>query len=220
MSKKWGILNLVVLGYLILICILGMTYKHISFGWGLGDIFGYIILIAGTILHSILIFVFRNKQEKSYSVLAITFLMFSIFISLKATIWRGGEYSWNGSLFYLPCPTEIEIKNRKIEKEILIRMCSMEYYSKFSGKWNGKEIEEINGEVKIPEELKKYIKYPINKILLQSASYDQFEGDNFKKKYYFKVDSLKLNKEYNLVGEVTQIINGKPMFKVKIKNRK
>jgi hypothetical protein len=220
MKKKWKILNSIVLGYLVLVCILGMTFKQITFGWGLADLVGYIILIGGTILHSILTFFLRNKKEGKKAILTIFFLMFSIFISLKATIWRGNEYSWNGSLFYLPCPSKIEIKDEDLKKEILIQMCSMEYHSMFSGKWNGEEIEEINGEVKIPNELKTYIDYPISKILIQSSSRLKKEDDEIKEKKYFELDSLRLNKEYILAGELIKIINRKPMFKVRIKNNR
>ncbi|NJO92901.1 MAG: hypothetical protein HC831_30980 [Chloroflexia bacterium] len=64
-------------------------------------------------------------------------MLFTVLIILNATIWRGNEYSWNGSIFYLPCPTEIKVNNQNTEKELLITMCSMDYYSEFSGTWDG-----------------------------------------------------------------------------------
>jgi hypothetical protein len=49
-------------------------------------------------------------------------------ICLRATLWRHSAYPWNGSISYLPCATEIKIKNDGSEKSLLITMFSMEYY--------------------------------------------------------------------------------------------
>ena len=64
MTKTTKILNLIVLGLLIVICLLGTFYKHISFGMGLGDLMGYIVLYAGTITHLILTIKSREKGLK------------------------------------------------------------------------------------------------------------------------------------------------------------
>lgn len=216
MNKRWKIFNQIILGYLILICFLGVFYKHISFGWGLGDIFGYTILIGVTILHSVLTFSLRKKSQITHIILSIIVLIFAIGISLQATLWRGGEYSWNGSLFYLPCPSKIKIQDDKTEKELLIRMCTMEYYSKFTGIWNGRELEQIEGELKIPEKLKPYIELPVKKVFLKSATFYQTEvNDKLEKKPYFKLDTLEVNKEYSFSGEIGEIIDKQPMFIVK-----
>ncbi|MDR2204751.1 MAG: hypothetical protein LBE36_01130 [Flavobacteriaceae bacterium] len=117
MTKIWKILNLIILGLLILICILGIFY-NITFGHGMGDIFDYFILCAGTIIHLILTLVARKKGKSWHMTLTMLFLIFIILISLNATIWRGNEYPWNGSIFYLPCPEKIEIKNDNIDKKL------------------------------------------------------------------------------------------------------
>lgn len=78
---------------------LGTFYKHISFGWGLADYFGYAILYLTTIIHLILILTTEAKGQKRLSVIVI---LVTLFICLKATLWRGSEYRWNGHLFYEP----------------------------------------------------------------------------------------------------------------------
>ncbi len=210
-------LNLIVLSYLVLICILGICYKHISFGWGLGDMLGYAMLFGGTIIHLALTYGWRNSNGEFKAVIAIVFLMFSIYITLKATIWRGGEYAWNGSLFYTPCSKRIKIQNKKVEKELLISMCSMEYYSKFTGNWSGNEMEKLSGELKIPKRLEQYIDYPINKVMIRPATYSQMQGEEFVRIRYFESDSLKLGKTYNLTGEIIQVVDRTPIFSVRIR---
>src|SRR5688572_24019327 len=156
--KFWKISNLIVLGLLILICVLGTFYKHISFGLGLGDILGYIVFYIGTITHLILTIISRKKGLTRHLFLTSIFLTFTIFISLYATIWRGHEYRWNGSILYLPCPTKIKVENKDKKSEILIQMCSMDYNSEFSGIWDGKKMTIKDGDIKIPNELEKFIK--------------------------------------------------------------
>lgn len=213
----WRITNLIILGFLIAICFAGTFYKHISFGWGLGDMFGYMMLYGVTIIHLLLTITFRNKRNLGYEYLTIIFLVITIYISLKATIWRGGEYSWNGSIFYLPCPTKIIIENEKEEKELLVRMCTMEYYSDLTAIWNGQEMKDLKGEIKIPDQLKKYIDYPIKSIFIQSDYNNRVDNGDIKKVYNFELDTLKVNNEYKLSGEIIKIVNSKPVFIMRIK---
>ena len=100
MNRIWKISNLIVLGILIFICALGTFYKHIAFGWGLGDVFWYMLMYGILLIHSILTIISRNKGENIHKYLTIIFLLLTIYICLQATIWRGGEYSWNGKIFY------------------------------------------------------------------------------------------------------------------------
>ena len=126
-----------------------MFYRHISFGWGLGDIFGYFILFGGTFLHIIGTLYLLKNGNTSYSLLSLIFLFFSVYITLKATLWRGSEYGWNGSLFYLACPQKIHIFNANKEKELLVRMCTGEYSSEFKAVWKGDKMVLTNGELQI-----------------------------------------------------------------------
>jgi|GEM_PF-2269445 len=168
MTKVWKTSNKVVLGFLILICGLGTFYKHISFGLGLGDMVGYFVLYSGTLLHLILTITSRKQGAERHFILNFIFLLFTILIILKATIWRGSEYKWNGSVFYLSCPTEIKVNNDDFEKKLFIQMCTMTYYSKFTGVWDGKYITIKKDNILIPKELKKYIKFPISQIEIES----------------------------------------------------
>ena len=77
--------------------------------------FGYLVLYLGTLIHLILTLISRKKGSLRHTFLTLTFLTFTILIVLNATIWRGHEYKWNGSIFYLPCPTEITIDNQEIK---------------------------------------------------------------------------------------------------------
>ena len=213
MTKIWKILNLIVLGLLILICILGTFYKQISFGLGLGDIFGYLFLYAVTIIHLVLTLILRKKGTAWHIILTITFLFFTILISLRATIWRGSEYSWNGSVFYLPCPTEIMIENGNTKKELLIQMCSMEYDSEFSGIWDGKQLIIKQGEIKIPKKLKSHIKQPIVKVEIEPDSWFVVENDILIEEPRFDKDTLKVNQHYIFAGEIMAIRNYQPVVK-------
>lgn len=196
------IFNLFVLVYLVVISTLGIFYKHISFGWGLGDMFGYILLIGGTILHTIISLKISGKDNLTHGIVAFMFLIFSVLISLQATLWRGHEYPWNGSLFYLPCPEKIKVIQKSSEKEVLISSCRMSYHSEFSGKWNGREIEIVEGGIEIHPKLLKYVDYPIDKVLIQSDS----------ARTRFNVDTFQVDKVYDFSGGVIQIIDGKPLI--------
>ena len=217
MELFWIISNLIILGFLILICFLGIFYQKISFGLELADLLGYIVLFGITLTHLTLTIYFWQNSISQYKYLAISFLIIAVFLSLQATIWRGNEYSWNGSIFYLPCPTKIIIKNQKEKKELLITMCSMQYNSSFTATWNGKEMENIKGEIKIPDPLKEYVNYPIKNILIQSYLNHTFEDKSSNGYSNFKKETLSVDKEYILLGEVIKIVDSKPMFKVKIK---
>jgi hypothetical protein len=218
MTKFWKISNAIVLGLLVLICGLGTFYKHISFGLGLGDMFGYLVLYLGTLTHLILTLISRKKGSQRHSILTFIFLTFTILIVLNATIWRGNEYKWNGQLFYLPCPSEITIDNQEIQKEELITMCTMDYYSKFSGNWNGQFISITSGSIKIPEELEDYIKRPINKVEIEPEYNDwHFMETGEKINLNFNKDTLQTSFNYELDGEIQAIRNEIPVIKVRIK---
>ena len=162
MTKFWRITNLIVLGLLILISLLGTFYKHISFGIGLGDMIGYAWLYLTTITHFILTLVSRKKGPTRHLILTSVFFTMTIWICLKVTLWRDSAYPWNGSIFYLPCPTEIKINDNEFEKKLLITMCSMEFNSEIKATWDGQFMKIEEGEIKIPAELIEYIRYPID----------------------------------------------------------
>jgi hypothetical protein len=217
MVNIWRIANLIVLGLLILISFLGTFYKHISFGMGLGDMFGYAWLYLTTLIHFILTLVSRKKGPTRHLMLTIIFFTLTIWICLRATLWRGSEYSWNGSLFYLPCPTDIKIKDIGSEKTLLITMCSMEFNSEFRATWDGQFMKIEEGELKIPTELKEYIRYPINIIEIEAEPGNQIIGESVTKPR-FLIDTLRLNRTYNLEGEIIGINKARPVVQVRINN--
>jgi len=212
------ILNHIVLGILITISFLATFYKEISFGFGFRDIIGYMILYIGTIMHFILTITSRNKGLNRHIFLVSIFLPFTILLSLKATIWRGQEYRWNGNIFYLPCATNIKVDNAELQKNLLVQKCSMEYDSEFSGFWDGQKILFKDGQIKIPKDLEKYIKVPISSIEIEPELYEKFENDTVIKKFWFNKDTLKENEIYNFRGEIVEIRNKIPVIKVIINN--
>lgn len=100
MYKFFRIANIVILCCLVLICCLGIFYKHISFGLGLGDIIGYFILFLGTIIHFICTIKFFKRSLVYHVMMTLSFSFFALMIVLFATVARGAEYKWNGKLFY------------------------------------------------------------------------------------------------------------------------
>ena len=100
--KNWKIVNNTILGLLIVLCLIGTFYKHISWGWGLGDIFAYGFLYLITAVHLVITLIKNTNDATTYRTLSIVFCLLTVFFCLKATIWRGIEYKWNGKLFYEP----------------------------------------------------------------------------------------------------------------------
>lgn len=185
---------------------------RVAFGYGLGDVVFYLILWAVTVTYLIGFLINRSKDYR----LLITNLLLgipSIWIILTATIWRGSEHRWDGNILFIPCQKEISIENSNRKRKVKLQMCTMEYYSDFTGTWNGKEMENINGEIKIPPKLERYLEYPIQKILVQPAYYNVGETKVDK----FKVDTLEVNKVYRLGGEIIKILDKKPIIQTRIK---
>lgn len=96
----WNYMNLIILLVQATIILLGTFYKHISFGWGLGDMIWYLIVYGLFFTHLYLTFTGRKKGSKEFMRLTILFAITTVFISLCATIWRGALYPWNGEIFY------------------------------------------------------------------------------------------------------------------------
>jgi hypothetical protein len=211
--RFWKIANFIILSILIIICLLGTFYKQITFGAGLGDMFGYIFLYCVTFLHLILTIVLK-KRKIIFVFLSVIFAFITVQICLAATIWRGQEYHWNGEIFYLPCPHYIGIKNKDVEKTIVVQMCTGDNNSEIVAIWNGKLMNVEGGTFLIPRKLKKYIKYPIEYITIESYYTQVLYKDN---DYYFKSDTLQVGKKYLMEGEIEKIEYGIPTFRVFIK---
>ena len=91
----------------------------------------------------------------------------------------------------------------------------MEYYSEFNGTWDGKFLTIENGEIKIPEELEKYIKRPIEKVEIEPGFHELIESDKLTKEFYFNKDTLSFGK-YKFSGEISAIKDMIPIVKVRI----
>ena len=100
MKRFWKIANWIILGVQGTICLLGTFYKHIAFGWGLGDLLWYGIMYILFIIQLILTIRKLKQNSQGYLPLVLIFTITTIYICLRATIWRGVEYRWNGELFY------------------------------------------------------------------------------------------------------------------------
>jgi hypothetical protein len=124
--KFLKILNLLILCTEIFGCIGTFIGYQVVFGHGLGDVFYYAILWVATLVH--LIWTVRISRTEIPSVILRPLCIFTVLTTLmmlKATIWRGPEYSWkNGDFFYrlnskYRKPTKIndDSSNLKIEMD-------------------------------------------------------------------------------------------------------
>ena len=104
----WNIVNIAILVYGLSICLLSKYYKPVSFGWGLGDLIWHILMYLSVILHICIYLIALDRSSKSTSIIAIGFAVVWILFSLKATLFRGDEYKWNGKLFY-EHPSEVKL---------------------------------------------------------------------------------------------------------------
>jgi len=100
MTTFWKISNWIILGIQATICGLGTFYKHIAFGWGLGDLLWYGLMYSLFAIHLGLTISSRKKGFERHLKLTIIFLLTTVYICLQATVWRDIEYPWNGELFY------------------------------------------------------------------------------------------------------------------------
>ena len=207
--KYWKFFNIILLIFLIVLTIYGTFIKQLAFGLGLADFLGYIYLYAITSVYLILSIIFRKRKN---TIINLIFLALTIHFSLIATLFRGSLYPWNGSTTYLPCPSKIEIRNDMIKKDKLITMCSGDYESFLVSKWNGINMILINGDLKIPKEIDNLIQKPVTKFILtpDTTNFTDERG----KQLNFKLDTLRINNQYKLYGEIIGIENGIPVMKM------
>ncbi|MEM1002039.1 MAG: hypothetical protein AAGH46_05275, partial [Bacteroidota bacterium] len=72
-------------------------------------------------------------------------------------------------------------------------------------------------EIKIPHKLKRHLDYPIDKIFIRPYYSDIIKNGIMTSVSRFNLDTLKIDKEYKLGGEICKIIDNKPVIRVKIK---
>jgi hypothetical protein len=99
--KTIKVVNTAILLFEIFLCIAGFIGLHVTFGHGLGDLFFFAILYLITIVHLIWTLRIRKANKERFIAPVIIFSIIAFLFALKATVWRGPEYSWkNRKLFY------------------------------------------------------------------------------------------------------------------------
>lgn len=99
--KSLKTINTILLIFEAFLCVGGFIGFQITFGHGLGDLLDFAFLYALTITHIVWTIRIRKSNSKSFILPICIFFLTTALFSLKATIWRGGEYSWeNRKLFY------------------------------------------------------------------------------------------------------------------------
>jgi hypothetical protein len=94
------LINKIVLWLLMVLCVLWLL-GLLNFGHGLGDIIYLPPIIFLPILHFFLTKKFNKKGINHYLLpMIILFGITCLIIIYKATIGRGGEFPWNGNIFY------------------------------------------------------------------------------------------------------------------------
>lgn len=96
------VLNTTLLVFEMFLCVGGFIGSQVAFGHGLGDIIYYAFLYLLTIVHLIWTLNIRKQTSRSTYFFPLTIFTFTtLLFCLKATIWRGPEYTWNnGNLFH------------------------------------------------------------------------------------------------------------------------
>lgn len=110
------VLNTAVLAFGIFLCLCGFA-GIIAFGHGLGDIVYYAMIYPLTIIH--LVWTIRIRKATDWFAIIFPLVIFfttTLLFCLKATIWRGSEYSWrNGKLFYLKHDISLSDSSIKVD---------------------------------------------------------------------------------------------------------
>ena len=98
---KLIIINKIILWVLVGLCILTII-GLLNFGHGLGNILYFPPIILATGGHIIItIRLIKRNNNKYWIPIIIISSLVCIGIIYKATIGRGGEFSWNGEMFFI-----------------------------------------------------------------------------------------------------------------------
>lgn len=74
-------------------------HGRMRFGYGLGDVFYYIVLWLATIFYIAIYIIIRTDNSESSYFFPPIFTIVAVFLILKMSIWRGSESPWNGDIF-------------------------------------------------------------------------------------------------------------------------
>ena len=114
MKKIIKILPLIIL---LILSILLMTGR-VRFGFGLGDIVYHGLVYIGLIIYGIYFIVKKEIPQKTNLVFPILSIIFCGYLILTMTIWRGGEYRWNGDVLVPTQKTREERKQKEFENRL------------------------------------------------------------------------------------------------------
>jgi hypothetical protein len=95
------VVNQIILTTLIVLCSLTLI-GLLNFGHGLGNIIYFPPIILATVGHIMITRRLTKANNNDYwiPIIVISFLI-CLAIIYKATIGRGGEFSWNGEVFFI-----------------------------------------------------------------------------------------------------------------------
>mgnify|MGYP000586331167 CR=1 FL=1 len=80
-----------------ILCIMSFFFRgRLTFGHGLGDVAYFIFLYSSTFIYCLIYLFLRNDTSIIVYIIAVLFLVISIYLFLKLSIWRGNEYRWDG----------------------------------------------------------------------------------------------------------------------------
>ncbi|MDB4769090.1 hypothetical protein OAG16_03325 [Saprospiraceae bacterium] len=114
MKKAIKILPLIVLAILSVLLMTG----RVRFGLGLADIIYHGLIYIGFIIYGIY-FIAKKEVSKSINLIfPILSIVFCGYLILSMTIWRGGEYRWNGDILAPTQKTREKRKQEKFEKRL------------------------------------------------------------------------------------------------------
>jgi hypothetical protein len=94
-------LNKITLCLLSVLCILSIT-GYLNFGHGLGNLFLILPVILLTLLHLfITLYLLRKKDNSLWLPMILFFGITCFYIIYKSTLGRGGEFAWDGNIFFV-----------------------------------------------------------------------------------------------------------------------
>ena len=210
-------LNFALLLFEILTCVLILTGHNIAFGHGGPDFFYFCLFYLGVTAH--FVWTIRSTiRHKTVKLQLIIFSVLTLFILLKATIFRGSEFPWDGDIFVNHGRHKPNKGNNIIytvtstfeNKDSTIILNLPDPDKKYlTTLWvSDPECTGCNdcvidsGKLLVPDTLKKFIKDPISSdvLLLEGKSPYNIQGEPYIR--------------YKITGQVTGVRDGRIVFYV------
>jgi tetratricopeptide (TPR) repeat protein len=121
------ILILIIYQIVIPLLVLGGS---ITFGHGLGDL-GMIIIFCVVLIGVIILYIWTYKTKNEVIRNFGTWILFAsnlsivFYLTASFTIWRGGEYGWNGDIFFPSSQQRAEQRNQEAETNEKLKNASI-----------------------------------------------------------------------------------------------